>query len=223
MRSAAARRSTGNARGDQRQGRYRRGESSRGSSHCDQRRSHRCHRERRRDQALRRNGHPGHRRGRAARHPRVRREPRSLHGCRRGTAGAEAGDREDVGRHPRDGRQRRQGRQTRSVDLRPRLASGEMDGAAFAECGRVPDRSVAQQGVAEQSRATHARERPRELCQRAGDEAVGRLTCDQEPGGRRDPERREGQPDGPSPRDRLSPDQARHRGAGTDRRRTRGA
>ena len=44
-----------------------------------------------------------------------------------------------------------------------------------------PIEAVAQQSVAEQSRAAHSRERPRELCQRPGDEAVRHLPHDQEP------------------------------------------
>ena len=71
-------------------------------------------------------------------------EPRPLHRRRRGAARAQAGDGADVGRHPGDGRERRQVREARPVDLRPRLASGEVDDAAVAERRGVSDRSVAQ-------------------------------------------------------------------------------
>ena len=46
---------------------------------------------------------------------------------------------------------------------------------------------------------------------------------DEEPGRRRDPQGREGQPDRPPARDRRAPDQARHRRAGADRRGARRA
>ncbi len=65
-----------------------------------------------------------------------------------------------------------------AVDLRTRLAPGEMEVGAGAERRRIPHPRVAQPGLARQSRAAHPRERARELCQREGDAAVGRRRRD---------------------------------------------
>ena len=64
--------------------------------------------------------------------------------------------------------------------------------APDAERRRLPDARVARQGVAEQSRAAHARQRPRGVRQREGDGALRHhARRRREPAGRRDPE---GQP-----------------------------
>ena len=191
---------------------------ARGRSHSRHRRSHRRPRQQRRDQAARRNGYRGHRRGRPAGHSGLHREPRPLHRCWRGPARAEAGDSPNMGRHPGDGRERGQSCQAGTMDLRPRLAPGKVDHAAFAERRGIPDGSVAQQGIAGQSRAAHARKRSCQLCQRAGDEAVGDLAYDGQSRRRRDSERCEGESNRTPSRDRIAADQARGRRAGPDRR-----
>ena len=101
--------------------------------------------------------------------------------------------------------------QTGRVDLRPRLAPGEVDGAAEPERRGLPDPRVAQQGLAQQPRRAHARERPRQLRQRQGDGAVRHDRKTREPGRRRHPQGRGRQPDRPAARDRLAPDPHRHR------------
>ena len=57
-----------------------------------------------------------------------------------------------------------------AVDLRPRLAPGEVDGAAVAERRRASRRTTSlSRGVAGQPGAADARQRPRQLRQREGD------------------------------------------------------
>ena len=84
-----------------------------------------------------------------------------------------------------------------AVDRRPRLASGQVDGAAAAERRRVPDARVARCGVAGQPGRPDPRQRSRRLrqCARAG--ALGHHTRDPQSAGRRDPQetRRASRPD----------------------------
>ena len=68
----------------------------------------------------------------------------------------------------------------------------------------------------EQPRAARARQRPRRVRERQGDGAVGHPPADREPGGRRDPARRQRRRDGPSARAGAGADQARRGRADAD-------
>ena len=67
-------------------------------------------------------------------------------------------------------------RAARAVDLRPRLAPGEMGRQAVAERRRFPDARVPEQGVPQQPRAAHARERARDVRERQGHGGLADVT-----------------------------------------------
>ena len=108
------------------------------------------------------------------------------------------------------------------VDRRPRLAPGEVDVAPDAERRRLSDARVARRGVAEQPGRADARQRPRQLRQRAR-----RWSCRASPGTTPNPAGGEilkdatGDPTGllretasrPDPRRRRPADAGRARGA----------
>jgi predicted amidohydrolase YtcJ len=77
--------------------------------------------------------------------------------------------------------------------------------SAGAECRRLPHPRFARQGLARESRRFDARQRPRVLRQRQGDVGSGHHEGYEEPQRRRDPPRRQRQPDRPPPRARLRP------------------
>ena len=77
---------------------------------------------------------------------------------------------QELGRHRPDGRRRGEEGATGRVDPRPRLAPGEVVRGAVAERRRLPAARGAEPRVAEQPGVADARQRPRGLRQRAGDE-----------------------------------------------------
>ena len=82
---------------------------------------------------------------------------------------------------------------------------------AAAQRRRLSAARVARQGLAEQSRRPHARERPRVVREREGDGAVEHHEDDAESERRRDSQGQERQSDGPAARDGVGPGASRRR------------
>ena len=186
-RAAAA---AGRPRVDQRQDRHGRGRDAGGPGAGGSRRSD-CRRgQQRGHQTLRRAEDRDRRSSGAARHSGVHRGARPLQ--RRGDrrAATEVDEDDQLGRDRVDGRGGGEDREARSMDLRPRLAPGEVDVQTGAERRGLSDARLARRGVAGQPGDPHAREWPRQLRQQPGASALRHLEDHARPARRRAPQGR---------------------------------
>ena len=184
-------------RAAQRQDRHRGRGAAGGAGDGRARRHHRRARIRSGDPALHRRVDEGDRPEGRVRDAWIHRRARPLHRRRRSGAEPQALHREELGRHRPHGRGGGEDGASGRVDPRPRLASGKMVRGAVAERRRLPAARGAEQGRAEQSGLADARQRPRRLRQRDGDEGRRGHENDTRSGGRQDPEGRRRQPDRP--------------------------